>query len=466
MNIFSSIKKQYNSSGGYLEFLRIAFPLVVSTGVDAVQLFINRIFLSWYSREAFVAASPAGMAQWAIMSFFIGSLAYIDIFIAQCYGKKEYRSIGPAIWQSVYLSFVSAIIILFLSFFSEQFFTCLGHPHDVVVEEISFFKILCYGAFPTIAVTALSGFYTGRGKTKIVLFVWICGVAVNIILDFCLIFGRFGFPEMGINGAGLASNIASVVMLFIYIFMIPSKKNNIIYSTRQFMPDFTFIKKFLKYAIPNGTQFFFDMTGFSIFMLIIGRIGIEELTASNIVTNISSLIAVPLVGCGLTTSVMVGNYLGKNKASIAKVSVKSASHILYTYALFMILIMIFLPNQLIYPFSRGAQTSTIDHIRPMAINLLRILAIYLIFDIINMIYSSAIKGAGDTIFVMKILTIFSVLLIIIPMYFIVVVFKFGIYVAWWCMLLYVIVLAFSFYFRYRSNKWKNIRVIDMEIIND
>ncbi|MDR2676754.1 MAG: MATE family efflux transporter [Endomicrobium sp.] len=464
MNIFCSIKKQYSIRGGYLEFLKVAFPLIISTGVDAVQLFINRIFLSWYSKEAFAAASPAGMAQWAIMSFFIGSLAYVDIFVAQYYGKKEYRSIGPAVWQSVYLSFISAIIILVLSFFSKYFFMNLGHPYSVAIEEVNFFKTLCYGAFPTIAVAALSGFYTGRGKTKVVLFVWVYGVIINIILDFCLIFGHFGFHEMGIKGAALANNIASVIMLVIYIFTIPSKKNSITYNTRQFMPDLIFIKKFLKYAIPNGIQFFFDMTGFSIFMLIIGRIGIEELTASNIVANINNLITVPLIGCGLATSIIVGNYLGKNKASIAQISVKSVSHILYVYALFVVFTLIFLPNQLIYPFS-GTRMS-IEQAKPMAVNLLRILAIYEIFDIINIIYSSVIKGAGDTVFVMKILTGFSIFFIIIPMYLIVVVFKLGIYVAWWFILLYVITLAFSFYFRYRSNKWKKMRVIDMEIVDN
>ncbi|MDR3275248.1 MAG: MATE family efflux transporter [Endomicrobium sp.] len=465
MNIFSNIKKQYSATGGYLEFLKIAFPLVVSTGVDAIQLFINRIFLSRYSQDAFAAASPAGMAQWAIMSFFIGALAYIDIFVAQYYGKKEYRSIGPAIWQSLYLSFISAIIILFLSFFSKRFFVNLGHPYTVALEEVEFFKILCYGAFPTIAVAALSGFYTGQGKTKVVLFIWIYGVIVNIILDYCMIFGNFGFPEMGIRGAALANNIASITMFVIYMFMISSKKNSIVYNTRKFMPDFDFIKTFLGYTIPNGTQFFFDMASFSIFVLIIGRIGIEELTASNIVTNINSLVIAPLIGCSLTTSIMVGNYLGKNKASIAQVSVRSASHILYTYALFVILVLIFLPNQLIYPFSGGVQTVIIERTRPMAVNILRILAVYLIFDIVNMIFSSAIKGAGDTVFVMKILASFSIFLIIIPVYFIVIVFKLSIYVAWWSMLIYVISLAFIFYLRYRSNKWKKLRVIDMDIVD-
>lgn len=463
INVFNNIKRQYRTTGGYLEFLKIAIPLIISTSVGAVQLFVNRTFLSWYSQEAFAASAPAGISNWAIVTLFLGTLAYVDVFVAQYHGRGEYKSIGPVVWQSVYLALVAASIILCISFFSESIFMNIGHPYAVACEEVKFFRVLCYGAFPTLSVAALSGFYAGRGKTKVVLLVGIYGVLTNIILDICLIFGYLGFPRLGILGSAWSSNISSTVMFITYVFMVIAKKNSA-YNTRCISPNFGFMKRLLRYGFPNGVQFFFDMTGFGIFMLIIGTLGIVELTAGNIVLNINNLISMPLVGCGMAISIMVGNYLGKNKAYLAKMSVKSATHIVYAYSVIVIFILVLFPNQLFYPFSYGSQVLLMDKIKPMAVNLLKFLAIYLIFDATGIIFAAAIKGAGDTVFIMKILTIFTVVSVIIPTYLIVIVFKFGIYTAWYFMLTYSIGLAISFYCRYKSDKWKEMRVIDMNVI--
>ncbi|MDR1418427.1 MAG: hypothetical protein LBI80_04655 [Endomicrobium sp.] len=83
MFILNNIKKKYVSDGGYKEFLKIAIPLSIAMGIGAIQLFINRVFLSWYSAEAFAASTPAGVINWVIEVFFIGSLTYVNVFVAQ-----------------------------------------------------------------------------------------------------------------------------------------------------------------------------------------------------------------------------------------------------------------------------------------------------------------------------------------------------------------------------------------------
>ncbi|MDR1952668.1 MAG: MATE family efflux transporter [Elusimicrobiota bacterium] len=465
MIITNYIKRQLMTPGGYLEFLKIAIPLVISTGIGAIQLFINRTFLSWYSTTSFAASVPAGISCFAIFSLFLGTLAYVDVFVAQYYGKGEYRSIGPAVWQSVYLAFGAALIMLFISFFSDAIFNAAAHGKEIAIEEAKFFRIMCYGALPALSGAALSGFYAGRGKTKVVLFVSMIGVFANIILDFILIFGKFGFPELGISGAALASNLSFLITLIIYIILIISKKNNNLYNTRCVKVDFSFMKKLLKFGFPNGVQFFFDMAGFGIFVLIIGRLGIEALSASNIALNVNHLVFMPLIGCGIATSVMVGKYLGQNKYSLAKASVRSASQIIYFYAFCVILTLIVFPEYTIYPFSGGAESAIIENIKPTVIILLRILAAYFFFDCANIIFSAAIKGAGDTVFVMKTMIIASITLVIIPTYLVVIVFNLGLYTAWYFMVIYIMVLGCCFYIRYKSNKWKSMRVIKMDVID-
>jgi MATE family multidrug resistance protein len=463
MFFWSNIKENYFSSGGLGEFLKIAVPAIISSYIVAAQIFTDRVFLSMYSQVSYAASIPAGLSNSTLEYLFLFTIAYVDVFIAQYYGKKEYRSIGPAVWQSIYLAIVAAVVILAFVPFSGKIFINIGHATDIAAEEIKYFKTLCYGAFFPIAATAFSGFYFGRGKTYVTLLINFCGITFNIILDYCLIFGRFSFPELGIIGAAWASNISYILMFFIYLFLVISKKNANTYNTRHIKFDINIFKRLLKFGFPNGITVFFDMMGFAIFMLIIGALGILELTASNIAFSAYHIIAMPIIGAGVATSVMVGNYLGQNKVSIAQKSVSTALRSIYAYVLVIVVLILLFSTQLISPFLTNIQTS-LEELIPMSVNLLRLLAIYMIFEGGNLTFQFAIKGAGDTAFVMKVFAVLSFILVIIPTYLIINVFKMGVYAAWIITMTYEISLFTIFYFRYKSAKWKKMRVIDMKVV--
>jgi MATE family multidrug resistance protein len=98
-----------------------------------------------------------------------------------------------------------------LRFSHKILFNFIGHSQDIIFEEVKYFKVLCFGSFSYLAVTSLSGFYNGRGKTKVVLFVNLAGMVINILFDYLLIFGNFGFPKMSIEGAAVATTIGFIV---------------------------------------------------------------------------------------------------------------------------------------------------------------------------------------------------------------------------------------------------------------
>jgi MATE family multidrug resistance protein len=460
LKTFTLIKKRWNVAAGYSEFLKIAIPLIISIGAWAFQSFIDRSFLARYSNTAYAAAVPAGLLNCSIMDIFIGTVSYIDVFISQYNGKKNYKAMGPSVWQSIYLSFFSSLIILFITLFSKNIFNLTGHPQDIIFEEIKYFKVLCYGAFPYLSASAITGFYSGRGKTKTILIVNLAGIILNIFLDYFLIFGNYGFPELGIEGAGIATIISSVLMFTIFLLLITSKKNNAMFNTRKFKPDFKFIKRLMKFGFPNGIHLFFDLFIFTFFTLIVGSLGTLELSATSITMSIYSIFYTPVAGCGITTSIIVGNYLSKNKVSIAQTGVKTALHVVCVYIVPIVFIYIFLPNILIYPFSKGSESLVIKQVKPIVVILLRFIAVFTFLESSSIIFSSAIKGAGDTHFVMKtLLTLF--VLISIPMYLVIKIFKIGLYACWSILIVYDIMLAVSFYLRYKTNKWKYIRITEL-----
>jgi MATE family multidrug resistance protein len=461
--VFNKILKKYRSKGGYKEFLNVAFPLSISTGFVAVQFFISRIFLSTYSKEDFVAATISSTVYWIVECFFLGTVSYVSVFISQYYGRKEYSYIGEVVWHGVYISVLSSLIIFLISCFTKMFFMNIGHLNVIVQKEIIFFKILCYGAFPRIVNTSLSGFFSGMFKTKIVLFVSIFGIIINIILDYYFIFGNFFFNGLGIVGAALATNISSVVVSIVYFLLIMSKKNNYIYKTRNIKFDFQLIKKILHYGLPNGMEIFFGVIGIGFFIIVVGTFNKNELIASNIISNICYIFLMPIIGFGMAISVITGKHIGENKIILIHKSVKSAIHISCIYVIFTIFILFFFKNQLIYKFLTGIEINSIKHIKFIISNLFIILYIYIVFDTGNIIFASVIKGAGDTVFVMKKMLFVSILFEIVPIYIFVILLKYGIYIAWLFLLLSVILLFFIFYFRYKSCKWKNIRLFGNNI---
>ena len=159
------VRNRWSAPGGYREFLGIALPLILSTAFWSIQHFVNRVFLTWYSTEALAAAMPAGMSSFLILSFFIGVAGYVNTFVAQYVGAHRPERVGPAVWQGLYLAVLAGVTSLVPAALAEPLFDLIGHSPGVRQQEAAYFGVLCYGIGPSVVGTAVSCFYSGRGRT-------------------------------------------------------------------------------------------------------------------------------------------------------------------------------------------------------------------------------------------------------------------------------------------------------------
>lgn len=461
MIILKNLKKRWRSEGGYRQFLVIAFPLILSTGALSVQHFVDRMFLSWYSPEAIAAAMPAGMLNFCIMSLFIGTAGYVNTFVAQYFGAGRKNRIGPAVWQGLYISALGGLGIMLLIPLAEPIFRLVGHDATIQRLEVEYFSILCLGAGPMIASTALAGFFSGRGRTWPVMWVNILATGVNLLLDYVLVFGLWGFPEMGIRGAGIATVLAGVFSLLAYIPLVCRPLHDGKYHTlRGWRFEKELFLRLLRFGFPSGVQFFLDMSGFTVFILLIGHLGTVSLAATNIAFNISTLSFMPMIGSSIAISVLVGQYLGKNQPEMAATSVYSGFHLTFGYMFVIALAYLFIPELFVLPFAAGADPAGFAEIYRLTVLLLRFVAIYSVFDTMNLVFASAIKGAGDTRYVMFAIIITSALVLVTPTYLGVMVMGWGVMASWINVSAYVIVLSIVFLLRFLGGKWKSMRVIE------
>ncbi|PKL35121.1 MAG: MATE family efflux transporter [Spirochaetae bacterium HGW-Spirochaetae-1] len=464
--IISTLSKRFlirwNAPFGYRHLLVLAIPLIISTGSWSIQHVIDRMFLTWHSEAAIAASMPAGILNFTIISFFMGTASYVSTFVAQYFGSDQHKMVGPIVWQGMYVSLMSAFTLFMLIPFAPQIFTLIGHDEAVRILETDYFQILCFGGFPVVASSCLAGLFSGLGKTWIVMFVNIFSTIVNIVFNYLLIFGNYGFPAMGIRGAGIATVISACVNFLIYFAItLGPYYRSVFDSVRGWRFNRVLFMRLMKYGLPSGAQFFLDVAGFTFFILIIGRLGKVSLAASNIALTVNNLAFMPMIGLGIAVSILVGQNLGRNEPENAEYSAYSGFHLTFIYMTAIAALFVFFPEIFIGIFAAKADPEKFRKIFELTVILLRFVAFYSVFDTLNIIFASAIKGAGDTRFVMYMISSLSLTVLVIPTYVCVVIFEMGLYAGWTIASAYVILLGFVFLLRFKNGKWKKMRVIDM-----
>jgi multidrug resistance protein, MATE family len=458
--------ERWSQKNGYKNVLAISLPLVASMGSLTLMQFTDRMFLAKYSADAISAALPAGIASFTVIAFFLGVANYVNAFVAQYMGACALKKVGASVWQGIYFSLMASCILGSLYFISEPLFDFIGHSPHIQRLEVTYFNILTLGAGLVVLASAMACFYTGRGFTRTVMVVHMIGAAVNIPIDYCLINGVGFFPELGIVGAGIATVIASATIAGILGVLIFSPANRSRYGTwkgRAF--DKELFGRLMHYGLPSGIQFFLEIFGITFFVQMVGRLGDLELAASNIVLSIESLSFLPMVGFHVGTATLVGQAIGRRKPEDGIYATMSALHITIAYMVLVAFVFVVMPEPLLKLFKAYQYTvAQYTEIMNVGVILMRFVAIFCFFDALNLVFSGAIKGAGDTRFIMWTIGALSLGMMIIPMYVAVEILRVGLYTTWVLATCYICALGIAFMLRYRQGKWKSMRVIEFQPI--
>ncbi len=446
----------------YRRVLAIGLPLVVSMGSTTLMLFTDRMFLGNYSLDAIAAAMPAGIAAFAIQSFFIGTAGYTGVFIAQYTGAQRPQRVGAALWQGVWFCLLAGLVTAAASLVAGPLFALAGHPDDVRVLEEPYFRILMLGGVFGILDATFSGFFTGRGLTRVVMAVNLVGAVLNIPLDYALIYGVFGLPEMGIRGAALATVAGGAVSAVLFAALIFTRKNEVLFRVRSaFALDRDLFSRLMKYGLPGGVQFFLDIFAITFFVFLVGRIGKEELAATNIVFSINTLTFLPMVGFSVAASTLVGQALGADDPDAAHRDTMATLRLTLGYMTAVALLFVVFPEAFLSLFRpRDMDAAGYAAITATGVWLMRFVAVYSIFDAVAMILFGALKGAGDSRYLMLAMGGAAIFVMILPTYAAVSAFGAGVYTAWGFLTAYIVALAGLMWLRYRGGAWRRMRIIE------
>ncbi|MDB4614272.1 MATE family efflux transporter [bacterium] len=453
--------------GSTRELLTVAIPLILSAGSLSIMNVIDRILLTWHSSEALAAALPAGVLHWTVMSIAIGTAMYANTFVAQYDGAGKPERVVAAIWQGIYLSLIASVLLLTLIPFGNWIFEWAGHDPAVRQLEIDYFTVLSSGSLAFVLTGVLSSFYSGRRRTMVVLWVNLVSVLVNATLDYALIFGWSTFPEMGIRGAALATVIARVVAALCYITIMLWGSER---SAYDFMKHRGFDKalfaRLLKFGVPSGFHFFVDIAGFSVFVLLIGDIGKEELAATSLAFNLNTLAFIPLLGMGTAVMTLVGNRVGEGRPELAIKTTWTAFKLSAAWMLGFAVIYLVAPDLILSPYANRQDPEQFEAIRNQVVVLLRFVAAYCFFDAMAVVFSNAVRGAGDTKFPMLLSFLSCWLIMVLPTWIYTKHYGGSLTFSWSACTAYITFIGFGMMLRFQGGQWKSMKVIEDEIASD
>ena len=448
---------------GGREVLQIALPLVISTGCLSIMMFVDRMFLLWHSAEAMAAALPAGMLYWTMVCFPFGVAQYVNTFVAQYHGAERPERIGAVLWQGLYIGIATIPLFLCAIPVAPYVFRLFGHDPAVITHEVTYFRWLTVCAGSAVLNGTLSSFFIGRGKTSVVMWANVASTLINIALDYVMIFGNFGFPELGIAGAAIATVISQWFKVVWYVFLIFRAHHASKFGLKNFGYDAGLMLRLFRFGGPNGMQMIVESAAFSAITLFLGQLGTVAMSASTLAFNVNAVAFIPMVGVSIAVSTLVGQQLTGGTADLAARSTKTAIQMGLIYSGIVGLLCLWAPGLFMLGHAAGTEAAAFADIRATTVILLRYVAAYCLLDTLQIVFVGALKGAGDTRFVL--LTTIIVSLTTVMGGWLGARFGGGGLHWWWCVVTaWIFMLGLSFTLRFFQGHWREMLVIERSLL--
>ncbi len=369
----------------------LAYPVMLSMLGQVMTGVADSVMVGWTGALPLAASSFANIFFTIPLFFGVGVSYAITPLVAQAEGAKDTSKIIEVLKNGSFINLITGLLLTGLIFSVEPFMHSMGQPEEVVTLAIPYLSIIAVSIIPTMIFQTYRQFAEGLQRTRIAMIIVIGSNLLNIALNYVLIFGYYGFPELGLNGAGWATLIARVVMaisMMIYVF-----------GARKYQPyragfnlggySKSLISKMLHIGIPAGSQFIFEAGAFGFSAIMMGWLGTTALAAHQIAINLATISYMTTSGLGAAATIRVGNFLGqrdqKNLRAAAFTMIGMAVVIMAAWALLFIIGRYFLPSLYIDD----------DGVIQLTASLMIIAAFFQLSDGIQVVTAGALRGLQD-----------------------------------------------------------------------
>jgi len=376
----------------YSSILRVALPMMLSGFIQSIISITDAAFLGHYSTLAYDASGSAGLWYITLYMVFIGLSDGAQIIMAQRIGENKPAGVAGAFQSNFVLLLIAAVLVtVFVQLFMPEFLHYMVANKELANAELSFLEIRSYSFWAATIGLTVQATYLATGKTTLVLFSALIVAVSNIILDYFMVFGIGPFPEMGLEGAALASTIAEILgMLFLLGSLLLGKLKYSYPFWNAIVVSGSFLKQNLKVGLPLLFQGLVALSVWTVFFIWIEQMGTNELTVSLNIRYLYFLAFIPIWGFAGATKTYIAQYIGaKDYASLPIIQRR-------IQLLTIVFLVITFHGALLYPETLIRLVNNHpDHIRESA-RILRIISGSIIIYGLGSVYFQTISGSGNT----------------------------------------------------------------------
>ncbi|MDY6970943.1 MAG: MATE family efflux transporter, partial [Thermodesulfobacteriota bacterium] len=397
--------KNNHEKGGIREMLFLALPMMVSFACDTIMIFTDRVFLSRLSPDKMNAAMGGGLTSFMTITFFVGLIGYATSLTAQYYGGKEKHHCSLVISQALLIAFGAYPAVLLFRPLVHSWFRSMGISYEQLTLQIVYFDILLYGSVIILVRHTLASFFSGIGRTSVVMKAAFVSMVINIVFNYVLIFGKLGMPALGIRGAAYGTIFGNLSGLILLVFSYLERNTILEYKIQDsFVLRKDIMSRLLKFGYPAGLEMTINFLAFNTMVLVFHSHSIVTATASTIMFNWDMVSFVPLLGIQIGVTSLVGRYMGAGSPDIAHKSVMSGMKLAMAYSSIIFVLFVCFPHMLVGVFRPASSDEIYVKAIPSAIFMIRLGALYVFVDAMVVVLVGALRGAGDTLWAMYLTT--------------------------------------------------------------
>lgn len=437
----------------YRSIWKVSIPIIIGSAAQNVVAMTDSVFLYYRSEDDFAAIGFVAAFYIIVAAIGFGFSRGGQIMIAHYVGRDRPAMVGRTFYSTVYFELVlSLLVFLFMTYGAYWLFASLVDSDIIFYKALEYLETRKWGVFASYLGVACIALYTGIARPVFIVVDTVILAVTNIFLDRALIFGMYGFPEMGIAGAGWASTISEYVALVVFlIYMLLDKQNRIYVIDHLPRWDRKLIREIVGLSVPIVTMSVVGLGSGFFFFGLVENFGERSLAVTNIVRIVYLILSIPAWGFCTGINTLVSYFVGKKDYHNVKLVLWKTAYMCLAVTLTMGLPIILFPREVLYPILGDERAYLIEAAYPVFWVLLGILATFSF----GSIFFNGLIGAGQT----KKALIYQTVCALVYMLLIFVVVRSGwgnLTIAWSVEIVYW-VLIFILSFRYfRRPRWRTV----------
>ncbi|MFQ5495397.1 MAG: MATE family efflux transporter [Phycisphaerae bacterium] len=446
--------------------LVLAAPIIGTMVSRMAMGFVDFVMVSRLGTEALAAISPATILVFTVLCLGGGAAMSIQTFAAQALGRRQPREAAAYAWQSIYMAAVFALLSVPVSRLSGPFWALIDAPPAVQALQAAYCKIAFWSMGLAVLTFGLEGFFNGVQKPSVSLTAALFALVFNAAANYCLIFGKFGCPALGIQGAAYATLIAWGVRAGLLLTVFLSREFNETFGTHGCWRLSTErLKGIARVGGPTAVQWVLDIGAWFVFLsLLMKGFGTAAMAATNIVLQYMHFSFMPAIGFGAALNSLVGHAIGEGRPALAVTRARACMILNGSYMGLIGLIFFFARYGLIRLMSVDPQSGLSDpSVVALGAGILIWAAVFQVSDAASITYMSALRGAGDTRWPAVVVVLDCWVVFIGGGYLVSRLLPgWGVHGPWMMCTVYIILYGWAMWWRFRRGAWRKIKLFKDE----